>query len=420
MALTSIGVDFLGAPPEEGVTRKQVDFLNKFGALHGLRHVPKRRDFDPKKVVGVVVHALRVTRRQLDLFLLRLRRLVHRVKILQRWFRQCLAQRELCFGKVLDRWIRSEDVQRKSVKLRIYRDCQVRKDFCRGMIDTYVSKLNVSTYRKKTAIKNLYWERRTQFREKFHAWWESYESLTAQVAGLERQRRVAFDPVEQKALDLKLGPLQEMVVHRGHARPRFQFDASCIRLSDLVSATALVLDTLSIELPEEDMCSLPGESPGEGPDSNLDHTSPTSLRPAMRAGGLLISPSLSPVAASRRLPRIRGFTPTLESPSRTSLGTGPRAIRTPTTPLSGGPSSFTTGGPIPAARSLQLIPPPARGSDDPRRRWSDMSPARPPLSLNAGQRLPNFPKSPVGCQAQVGATPVGLPHLCSLRRAKMS
>eukprot|EP00906_Rhabdomonas_costata_P009567 RCo013526 len=366
MALTSIGVDFLGAPPEEGVTRKQVDFLNKFGALHGLRHVPKRRDFDPKKVVGVVVHALRVTRRQLDLFLLRLRRLVHRVKILQRWFRQCLAQRELCFGKVLDRWIRSEDVQRKSVKLRIYRDCQVRKDFCRGMIDTYVSKLNVSTYRKKTAIKNLYWERRTQFREKFHAWWESYESLTAQVAGLERQRRVAFDPVEQKALDLKLGPLQEMVVHRGHARPRFQFDASGIRLSDLVSATALVLDALSIELPEEDEGSLSEESPGEepGPILSLSDGSPRSVRTRMMLGRPLTSSTSCPVPAPRRLPRLRGLTPGPESPTRCSPRCGLRSHLIPALLTSAQSLPIEAGAPILSVRSLQLVPRPVYDIDN--------------------------------------------------------
>eukprot|EP00906_Rhabdomonas_costata_P019807 RCo028823 len=222
--------------PDEGVTRKQLDFLNKFGVLHGLRHVPKSRNFDPRKATAVVTHALMVTRRSVDLFLLRMRRLVHRVKVLQRWFRKCLQRREHSFARVLARWTRSEETQRKSMKLRIYRDFSVRTDACRNMISTYVSKLTVSADRKKIAIQGLYWERSAQFREEVHAWWVIFDRMRALVTQLEARRRTTFEEGALKSLSMDLQAARLALQLHHQEWPRFRFDAGDTKLSELVNA----------------------------------------------------------------------------------------------------------------------------------------------------------------------------------------
>eukprot|EP00906_Rhabdomonas_costata_P000238 RCo000321 len=238
--LESLDLILTAKPTDEVITKQQLDFMNEFGVIHHVRNVPKCRDFDPRKVTAVVVHALQLTRRCINLFLLRLRRFVVRMKRLARWFRRCLQQRELALSKVLERWVRLEDVQRKAIKSRIYRDCKTRKDACRGMIETYVSKLNISAERKKLAVQRLYWERSVKFREEFRTWSVPYNELKARKAKLLIQRRSLFDPVMITALDIKVKGLQAAILKKLEARPKFPFDESSITLSDLVEVVEMM------------------------------------------------------------------------------------------------------------------------------------------------------------------------------------
>eukprot|EP00906_Rhabdomonas_costata_P037537 RCo052885 len=267
----------------EGQTRKQLEFMNDFGAVYHIRYVPNNRDFNPKKVVAVVIHALLVTRRHVDLFLLRLRRFLHRVKVLQRWFRHCLQRRELSFDKVLERWNRLEEIQRKSIKMRIYSIyCKVRKDAARGMIETYVSKLNVSTDHKKLAIRCLYWEKSAQFRAEFRKWLMPYKEVRAEVADVAARCRSIFDPAVVKALEEKLAMLQEKLLHQQRACPLFRFDGSSVKLSDLVDAVALVPDAFPARLPSSEMSAEGASEEATAPLPRLPSSSPK-LKPLREA-----------------------------------------------------------------------------------------------------------------------------------------
>eukprot|EP00906_Rhabdomonas_costata_P003419 RCo005229 len=216
-------------------SKKCLEFLNTFAATHQLKNLPDEGDFCPVKTVAMVVDALKVTRRSTDLFLLRLRRFVHRSLQLSAWIRRWLRARDCAVTKVINVWEQREGVQRKVVQQRIYKDFTLHADAAKSRIKTYVQ-LHTSDEYKVELVWSLYWERRAEFRRQFHRWYITFHGVDLEYAAAVTQLRAEPEnSLAAEALLHKLEFLRRELEKLAPLQPRFSFPSNSAVIAELMA-----------------------------------------------------------------------------------------------------------------------------------------------------------------------------------------
>eukprot|EP00906_Rhabdomonas_costata_P031440 RCo044398 len=142
------------------------DFLREI--RHPLRQLPSL-GFCPAQATHRVVTALRCVVRSWPLLQLRVRALLGGAVRIQRWFRH---QRALLRGgleQVLQLWVQTEEVQRKSLHEQVYKNIRLSKERAHLTAQSYV-RAHKSQERMQAVLEALYRERRRKFIRQHHEW----------------------------------------------------------------------------------------------------------------------------------------------------------------------------------------------------------------------------------------------------------